>query len=97
MLSDRLRTKPLYKWVFEKKFNPTAKELILGAVTKLTLLMRMIEEAGIMSREDIEDCVICALEFKEAMYYGMDKESLEAVIDKEIANDKVRKGNIKSV
>ena len=91
MLSKKLKERPLYEWHGDKLFDMDAEAVIDKAVRKLVLVMRSMEVKGGMSREDVEDCVIRAMEKAEWLYYGLNELELMSVVDKEIANDAGRK------
>lgn len=97
MISEKLKARVLYKdrWETdaERRHDAEGKALIHRAVRKLVLLMRSLEVHGIMTREQIENCVIHAFEQAEYLYYGLSEHELMMIVDKEIANDKGRKRN----
>ncbi len=101
MISEKLRVRVVYKDRFEtdaeRRHDAQGKALINRAVRKLVLLMRGLELHGVMTREQIENCVIRAFETAEYLYYGLSEHELMAVIDREVANDKGRKRSLKSL
>ena len=97
MIAKQLAERTLYEWREDKKFDRDAEAVIDKAVRRLVLVMRSMEVKGGMSREDVEDCVIRAMEKAEWLYYGLDELELMSVIDKEIANDNGRKKHRESI
>lgn len=97
MISEKLRYRAVYAERPECKHNAEGKALINIVVRKLVLLMRSLEVYGVMTREQVEDCVLNAIENAEFQYYGLGQYELMAVTDREIANDKGRKRNSKSL
>ena len=91
MISKKLKERPLYEWHEDKLFNKDAVAVIDKAARRLVLVMRSLEAEGVMTSEDIEDCVIRAMEKAEFLYYGMSKAELMQIVDKEINNDNGRK------
>lgn len=91
MIAEQLAKRTLYEWRADKKFDRDANAVIDKAVRRLVLVMRSLEVEGVMSREDIEDCIIRAMEKAEWLYYGLDELELMQIVDKEIANDNGRK------
>ena len=91
MVSVKLRQRILYSQKREAKIKAPA--VIDKAVRNLVLAMRIYETHGIMSREQVETCVIRAFENAEFMYYGLDKDSLMAIAEMEFGNDKARRVN----
>ena len=91
MLSERLRQMPLFRKRSEAKAN--APVVIGNAVRNLVLAMRMYEVCGVMSREQIEKCVLRELERAEWMYYGLDGDSLKVLLEMEKRNEKGRAGH----
>ena len=101
MISEDLRKRALFKARWEtdhaRIHDPEAKALINRAVRKVVMLMAGLEAHGVMTREQIENCVIHEFEKAEHLYYGLQKHELMLAVDREVANDKGRKGNSKSV
>lgn len=101
MISEKLKERPVYKerWEtdHERKHDTQGKALINKEVRKLVLLMRSLEVHGLMTREQIENCVLEAFENAEYLYYGLGEHELMMIVDKEIANDKGRRRNSKSL
>lgn len=97
MIAEQLAKRTLYEWREDKKFGRDAEAIIDKAVRKLVLVMRSMEVKGGMSRVDVEDCVIRAMEKAEWLYYGLNELELMSVIDKEIANDNGRKKHRESI
>ena len=97
MIAEQLAKRTLYEWRPDKKFDRDAEAVIDKAVRRLVLVMRSMEVKGGMSREDVEDFVIRAMEKAEWLYYGLDELELMSVIDKEIANDNGRKKHRESI
>lgn len=97
MISEKLKARLVYVERPESIFDAEGKALINKAVRKLVLLMRSLEVHGIMTREQIEDCVLTAFENAEYLYYGLGERELMMIVDKEIANDKGRKRHRKSL
>ena len=97
MISEKLRFRLVYAERPRRRYDAEGKALIFKAVRKLVLLMRSLEVYEIMTREEIEDCVLTAFEKAEYLYYGLGEHELMVITDKEIANDKGRKRNSKSL
>ena len=97
MISEKLKARLVYVERPESIFDAEGKALINKVVRKLVLLMGSLEVHGIMTREQIEDCVLTAFENAEYLYYGLGEHELMMIVDKEIANDKGRKRNRKSL
>lgn len=97
MISEKLKARLVYVERPESIFDAEGKALINKVVRKLVLLMRSLEVHGIMTREQIEDCVLTAFENAEYLYYGLGEHELMMIVDKEIANDKGRKRHRKSL
>ena len=92
MLSEALRKRPLFSEKREAKIK--APSVIDRAVRNLVLAMRIYEEHEALSREQVETFVLRAFENAEFMYYGLDKDSLMAIAEMEIKNDKMRSRSI---
>lgn len=101
MISEKLKERPVYKerWEtdHERKHDTQGKALINKEVRKLVLLMRGLEVNGVMTREQIENCTLKAFEHAEYLYYGLGEHELMSVVEREIANDKGRRRNSKSL
>ena len=101
MVSEKLKLRVVYKdrWETdaERRHDTQGKALINRAVRRLVLLMRGLELHGVMTPAQIENCVIHAFETAEYLYYGLSEHELMAVVDREVANDKGRNGNRKSL
>lgn len=101
MVSEKLKLRIVYKdrWETdaERRHDTQGKALINRAVRRLVLLMRGLELHGVMTREQIENCVIHAFETAEYLYYGLSEHELMAVVDREVENDQRRKRNSKSL
>lgn len=101
MISEALRRRALYGarvgTAHERLHNPEVKILINRAVRKVVMLMAALEKHGVMTREQIEDCVLREFEKAEYLYYGLQEHELMTAVDKEIKNDKRRKRNSKSL
>lgn len=89
-LSGKLAERPLFN-TRKKSFDKDAQAVIDKAVRKLVMSMRAFELKGVMSREDIEECVLNSMENAEYLYYGLAEHELMQIIDMEINNDKRRK------
>lgn len=97
MISEKLKYRLVYVERPASRFDAEGKALINKAVRKLVLLMRSLEVHGLMTREQIENCVLEAFENAEYLYYGLGEHELMMIVDKEIANDKGRRRNSKSL
>lgn len=95
MLSDRLKARAVYKERKSGRYDPQITAVITKVVRKLILVMSSIEAHGLMPREDIENCVIDAIEKAEYLYYGLKEHDLMQLVEMEIKNDKGRKGTTK--
>lgn len=96
MISERLNNKQVFektKWYADEKFDRLSKDTIDKQVRRLVLTMKCIEASGREPLEKIERQVIRSFETAEFMYYGLDKEQLKALVEKEKSNDKGRKRN----
>ena len=76
-----------------EKFDKVAEKAIEKHVRRLVLTMKFAEESGRMPLDKAERCVIRAFGKAEMMYYGLDKQGLMAVIERERANAEGRKRN----
>lgn len=74
-------------------FDKVAEKAIEKHVRRVVLTMKFAELSGRMSLDKAERCVIRAFGKAEMMYYGLDKQELMSVIEKEKANAKGRKRN----
>ena len=83
-ISEKLKQRMLFKKRCELRADAPA--FINESVRQLILCMRLHEVSGIMSREQLERCVMAAFEDAEAMYYGMDDESVMALARMEMKN-----------
>lgn len=97
MLSERLANRTLYEWRPDKKFDREVTDPISKAMRKLVLVMRLLEVRDGMSRSDVEDLVINALEKAEYLYYGLEEHELMQIAGKEKNNDNVREKHLKNV
>jgi len=79
MLSEKLRSRTLFE---DKPTEDTKQVMALKfleeCVDHLVILMKTIENMGIMEREDIEDYVIAYLEAYEKRYYAMEGDAFDA-------------------
>ena len=91
MISEKLKYRLVYVERPKEYHDKESKALINRLVRKLVLLMRSLEVHGVMTRGQIEDCVLTAFENAEYLYYGLGEHELMTIVDKEIANDKGRK------
>ena len=73
------------------KYDPTAKAMIDTLCRKLVMTMRSIEEDGLMERFDIECCVLACLTNAEYLYYGIDKDEFEQLLEREVSNEYARR------
>ena len=76
-----------------EKFDKVAEKAIEKHVRRVVLTMKFAELSGRMSLDKAERCVIRAFGKAEMMYYGLDKQELMSVIEKERANAEGRKRN----
>jgi len=74
-------------------FDKVAEKAIEKHVRRVVLTMKFAELSGRMSLDKAERCVIRAFGKAEMMYYGLDKQELMSVVEKEKANAKGRKRN----
>ena len=81
------------KWFADEKYDPVAQRVIDKHVRRLVLLMKVIEEKGMMPLDKIERCVVRAFEKAEYLYYGLGEHEIMQVVKMERENDKGRKGN----
>lgn len=97
MLSERLAKRTLYEWRPDKTFDREITDRVNKAMRKLVLVMRMLEVRDGLSRTDVEDLVINALEKAEYLYYGLEEHELMQIAGKEKNNDEVREKHLKSI
>jgi hypothetical protein len=97
MLSERLKDRTLYEPRSEKAFDRATTDVINKAMRKLVLVMRLLEVRDGMSRSDVEDMVVSALEKAEYLYYGLEEHELLEIAGKEKANDERREKHIKRI
>lgn len=97
MLSERLAKRTLYEWRPDKQFDREITDRVNKAMRKLVLVMRMLEVRDGLSRTDVEDLVINALEKAEYLYYGLEEHELMQIAGKEKNNDEVREKHLKSI
>ena len=97
MLSERLANRTLYEWRPDKTFDREITDRVNKAMRKLVLVMRTLEVRDGMSRTDVEDLVINALEKAEYLYYGLEEHELMQIAGKEKNNDEVREKHLKSI
>ena len=91
MLSERLRQMPLFSKRCEARVN--APTVIDRAVRNLVFAMRMYEVCGVMTREQVEKCVLREMERAEHLYYGLDRDTLMVIAEMERRNDEGRSRN----
>jgi hypothetical protein len=97
MLSERLANRTLYEWRPDKSFDRETIDAVNKAMRKLVLVMRLLEVRDGLSRTDVEDLVISALEKAEYLYYGLEEHELMQIAGKEKDNDNVREKHLKSL
>lgn len=96
LVSERLYNREVLPktWrVSGETFDKVAEKAIEKHVRRVVLTMKFAELSGRMSLDKAERCVIRAFGKAEMMYYGLDKQELMSVIEKEKANAKGRKRN----
>ncbi len=94
MISEKLRLRLVFANRPEQEYDKEGKALINRIVRKLVLLMKSLEAYDIMTREQIEDCVLSAFESAEYLYYALGEHELMLG---EIVNGKRHKRNSKSL
>ena len=97
MLSERLRGRELHEWRADIQADQKTVDVVNKAMRKLVLVMRLLEVRDGMSRSEVEDLVIGALEKAEYLYYGLEEHELMEIAGKEKRNDEVRAKHSKSV
>lgn len=73
MLSERLKNKELFRGidVDESYLRDEAKDALKNTVNTLILTMKIVQDAGLMDSEEIENLVIGYIEGYERRYYSM--------------------------
>lgn len=73
MLSERLKGRELFRGIVvdEDSLREEAKDALKNTVNTLVLTMKITQDAGLMSGEEIEDLVIGYIEDYERRYYSM--------------------------